>query len=75
MGGDYAPANAVLGAVEAYYENQNFDLFFVGKKKQIEEVLSANNLFFNSRFQKQPHFTVGAVLLSGVVFPRPVFKQ
>ena len=50
MGGDYAPANAVLGAVEAYYENQNFDLFFVGKKKQIEEVLSANNLFFKEEY-------------------------
>lgn len=50
MGGDYAPANAVLGALEAYYENRNFDLFFVGKKKQIEEVLSANNLSFKEEY-------------------------
>jgi glycerol-3-phosphate acyltransferase PlsX len=44
MGGDFAPANAVLGALEAYQENQSFDLFLVGRKKQIEEVLTANKL-------------------------------
>ena len=44
MGGDFAPANAVLGALEAYYENKSFDLFLVGRKKQIEEVLTANKL-------------------------------
>ena len=44
MGGDFAPANAVLGAVEAYTENKSFDLFLVGRKKQIEEVLTANKL-------------------------------
>ena len=44
MGGDFAPANAVIGAVEAYNENKSFDLFLVGRKKQIEEVLTANKL-------------------------------
>jgi len=44
MGGDFAPANAVLGAVEAYNENKSIDLFLVGRKKQIEEVLTANKL-------------------------------
>lgn len=44
MGGDFAPANAVLGALKAYRENQNFDLFLVGRKKQIDEVLFANKL-------------------------------
>ena len=44
MGGDFAPANAVIGAVEAYNENKSFDLFLVGRKEQIEEVLAANFL-------------------------------
>jgi len=44
MGGDFAPVNAVLGALEAYRENKNFDLFLVGRKNQIDEVLLANNL-------------------------------
>ena len=44
MGGDFAPVNAILGAVEAYNENKNFDLFLVGRKKQIEEVLTTNKL-------------------------------
>lgn len=50
MGGDFAPANAVLGAVEALNENKGFELFLVGKKMLIEEVLSANNLFLDARF-------------------------
>lgn len=49
MGGDFAPANAVLGAVEALNENKGFELFLVGKKMLIEEVLSANNLFLDAR--------------------------
>jgi len=44
MGGDFAPANAVLGAIEAFSEKKNFDLFLVGKERQISEVLSSNNL-------------------------------
>ena len=44
MGGDFAPANAVIGAVEAHNENKSFDFFLVGRKKQIEEVLTANKL-------------------------------
>ena len=43
MGGDFAPANAVLGAIEAFNENKSFDLYLVGKEKQITEVLSSNN--------------------------------
>ncbi len=50
MGGDFAPANAVLGATEAFSEKKNFDLFLVGKEKQISEVLSSNNLFFSKEF-------------------------
>ena len=48
MGGDFAPANAVLGALEAYNQNKSFDLFLVGRKKQLEEVLSTNNLALNA---------------------------
>ena len=44
MGGDFAPRNAVLGAVEAYIENKNFDLILVGKEQLIKEVLSSENL-------------------------------
>ena len=46
MGGDFAPANAVLGAVEAFSENKSFDLYLVGKEKQINEVLSSNIISF-----------------------------
>ncbi len=50
MGGDFAPANAVLGAIEAFSEKKNFDLFLVGKEKLIIEVLSSNNLSFSKEF-------------------------
>lgn len=50
MGGDFAPVNAVLGALDAYYENKSFDLFLVGRKKQIEEVLTAKKLSLKSEF-------------------------
>jgi glycerol-3-phosphate acyltransferase PlsX len=50
MGGDFAPTNAVLGAVEAINENKSFDLFFVGKEKEIIEVLSSSKLSFSKDF-------------------------
>ncbi len=50
MGGDFAPANAVLGAVEAFNENKSFDLFLVGKEKKIIQVLSSNKLSFSKDF-------------------------
>ncbi len=50
MGGDFAPANAVLGAVEAFNENKSFDLFLVGKEKKIIQVLSSSNLSFSKDF-------------------------
>ena len=50
MGGDYAPQNAVAGAIDASMENPGFDLFLVGKKKEILRVISDKNLSFdNSR--------------------------
>ncbi len=50
MGGDFAPVNAVLGAVEAYSENRSFDLYLVGKQSKIKEVLSSNNITFPEEF-------------------------
>lgn len=44
MGGDYAPLNAVLGAIQACDEDPSIDLFLVGKEKEILDVINANNL-------------------------------
>jgi glycerol-3-phosphate acyltransferase PlsX len=49
MGGDFAPTNTVLGAIEAFHENNSFDLYLVGKKQQIEEVLSAHKLILDEK--------------------------
>lgn len=50
MGGDYAPQNAVVGAIEASLENPGLDLFLVGKEKEILRVIADNKLSFdNSR--------------------------
>ena len=48
MGGDFAPENAVIGAIEASIENPGFDLFLVGKEKEIQRVLKNKNLNFDS---------------------------
>lgn len=50
MGGDFAPTNAVLGAVEAFNESKSFELFLVGKEKDIIEVLSTSNLSLPKEF-------------------------
>jgi glycerol-3-phosphate acyltransferase PlsX len=50
MGGDFAPTNAVVGAIEALQEKKDFDLFLVGKKDEIEDVIKKNNLNFDSNF-------------------------
>jgi phosphate acyltransferase len=47
MGGDFAPQNAVLGAVQAFNEDKGFELFIAGKEKEILKVLSDNNLSFS----------------------------
>ena len=50
MGGDYAPQNAIVGAIDAERKNPGFDLFLVGKEKEIMKVLVDKNLSFdNSR--------------------------
>lgn len=47
MGGDYAPANAILGAVDAANENSEIELFLVGKEKAILQVLDENKISFD----------------------------
>ncbi len=44
MGGDFAPQNAVVGAINAINENQNFELILAGNKNEILEVIKSNNL-------------------------------
>lgn len=44
MGGDFAPPNAVLGALQAYGQKKDFDLLLVGRKEEILKVASAHNL-------------------------------
>jgi glycerol-3-phosphate acyltransferase PlsX len=46
MGGDFAPQNIVLGAVQALNENRNIELFLVGRKIEIKKVLQSNQLSF-----------------------------
>jgi glycerol-3-phosphate acyltransferase PlsX len=48
MGGDYAPENAVVGAIEASMANPGFELFLVGKEKEIFKVIKDKNLSFDS---------------------------
>ena len=50
MGGDFAPQNAVVGAVEALNLNSDFELYLVGKKTEIISVLKKNNLSFDKNF-------------------------
>jgi glycerol-3-phosphate acyltransferase PlsX len=46
MGGDFAPQNAVLGAVQAFNERKDIELFLIGKEKEILKVLSENKISF-----------------------------
>ncbi|MCF8260294.1 MAG: phosphate acyltransferase PlsX [Melioribacteraceae bacterium] len=47
MGGDYAPRNAVIGAVQASSEFSNSEIYLVGKRNEIENVLKTENLSFD----------------------------
>jgi glycerol-3-phosphate acyltransferase PlsX len=47
MGGDFAPHNAVIGAIQAFNENRNFELLLIGKEKEIQNVISSSGLSFN----------------------------
>jgi glycerol-3-phosphate acyltransferase PlsX len=48
MGGDHAPLNAVLGAIEALDQSSEFDLYLVGKKNEVKKIIANNNLEFDS---------------------------
>ena len=48
MGGDYAPENAVVGAIQASMVNPGFDLFLVGREKDILKVIKDKNLSFDN---------------------------
>ncbi len=50
MGGDFAPQNSVVGAIEAYNLSKDFDLYLVGKENEILRVISENNLLFDKNF-------------------------
>lgn len=49
MGGDFAPQNAVVGAIEAFNEANDFHLILVGVKDQIINVIKSNNLIFDEQ--------------------------
>ncbi len=49
MGGDFAPQNAVMGAIEAFNEKRDFDLILIGKKEQVIDVIKSNNLSFDEQ--------------------------
>lgn len=48
MGGDFAPRNAVVGAIGAFNECKKFDLLLVGREKEIEEVINSEKLQFSN---------------------------
>ncbi len=50
MGGDFAPANAVLGAIEAFSEKRSIDIYLVGKQSKIREILSSGKISFPEEF-------------------------
>ncbi len=47
MGGDYAPLNPILGAIEAINTNSSIEILLVGIKSEIEKTIKENNLSFN----------------------------
>ncbi|HET55730.1 MAG TPA: phosphate acyltransferase PlsX [Ignavibacteria bacterium] len=50
MGSDFAPPNDVVGAMQAFKENNNFQLFLVGDKAAILDTLKKNNLEHSEEF-------------------------
>lgn len=49
MGGDFAPTNAVAGAIQAYEEKRDFSLLLVGNREEILKVASSQNLTVEDR--------------------------
>ncbi len=46
MGSDFAPHNDVIGALQAFNEQKNFDLLLVGDQNRISEVLDKEGIDF-----------------------------
>lgn len=61
MGGDFAPQNAVVGALEALKEEPGFELFLAGKENDIQQTLASNNL----TFKKENIINAGQVIEMG----------
>jgi glycerol-3-phosphate acyltransferase PlsX len=49
MGGDYAPQNAIEGAINAFNQKKDFELILVGKKDEINKVLKEKKLFLDDK--------------------------
>jgi glycerol-3-phosphate acyltransferase PlsX len=47
MGGDFAPRNVILGAVQAIDEIKNIELFLIGKSEEIKKILTEEKISFN----------------------------
>ncbi|MDT3697457.1 MAG: phosphate acyltransferase PlsX [Ignavibacterium sp.] len=50
MGGDYAPQNTVIGAIDAYNHSKDFQLYLIGKKNDIISVIKASQLSFDESY-------------------------
>ena len=47
MGGDFAPKNTVLGAVQAQSEKPNIEVYLAGDSKVIQDILTSEKLTFD----------------------------
>lgn len=47
MGGDFAPLNPILGAIEAAKQKSSVDISLIGIKSEIEKILKEHNLDFD----------------------------
>lgn len=50
MGGDYAPQNTVIGAIDAYNHSKDFQLYLIGIKEKILSVIKTNQLYFDESY-------------------------
>ncbi|MBI1938806.1 MAG: phosphate acyltransferase PlsX [Ignavibacteriales bacterium] len=48
MGGDFAPKNELLGAVQAFNQNRDFELILVGDQQKIKSVAQSENIDISS---------------------------
>lgn len=49
MGGDYAPKNVLIGALDAFNQSKDFDLILVGDKEKILESAKLENISINEK--------------------------